>query len=322
MTLRKKSLTRSLFIESANKRGWSYRVLPIGVGRFDVPELANPILFKSILTEVTISPLQSIMSSKDRLGEYLNALSYPHPKSVYVTLDTLGDAEPLFASSPRLVAKPTDSSQGKGVMYGIDSMQSLSRLVQEISGGSASRMIVVQEDVSELSEYRISVLFGVVRGIMKRGETTLTGDGKSTMSELLAQRFESGKEKYITRTAESRKLLEETLGNVLTPAQKKKILQVNEVEMISNPLAYVKDPSSRVRIADVHPSIIEMAVKLCGDLQAPVAGIDLYLEDLRIPIDQQKHYIMEVNPSPGLGTFEDPAAAVEEVLDKIIERRT
>ena len=101
MTLRKKSLTRSLFIEEAERRGWTYKVLPLGIARFDVPGSENPILIKSILTEVTVSPLSRIMSSKSELGEYLNALGYSHPKSAYVTLDTVELAEPLFSLSPQ-----------------------------------------------------------------------------------------------------------------------------------------------------------------------------------------------------------------------------
>ncbi len=315
------SMTYTLFKEEAESRGWTCDTLPGGCYRISIPGQSKPIVTRGAITEVTSSPSMRLMSSKALLGRFLEQLSFSHPKTVYFGQDNLSIAEDFMKEHRRIVVKPDNASQGRGATMGVDTIVDLKKAALLASFGKSGTTIIAQEDVSDLGEYRIGVLFGEVKGALKGGVTTLTGDGVKTIGEILAEKFETIKHRYLSNSDTRRKLITDSFQSLIAMNDSDRVMAVGEHLSIKNPMAFIKDDNIRISVKDIHPSIKNEIIRLCDELNAPISGIDIFLEDHTKPMETQRHYFMEANPAPGIGSYENPKEAVTLILDKVIQKR-
>src|SRR5690606_10616076 len=93
------------------------------------------------------------------------------------------DALPMLNTHTALVIKPVDGHAGRGVTVGVTTPDEF-RAAWEVAAKATSTGIVVEEQfVGE--DVRISVVDGVARAANKRVPPQITGDGVSTVRDLI-----------------------------------------------------------------------------------------------------------------------------------------
>lgn len=210
-----------------------------------------------------------------------------------------------FADSlgAEIVVKPTRLSRGRGVTTGITNRQEFElawdRAFAAYSGTSDSRRVVVQEQVNG-EDYRILVVGQAVVAVTHRKRPNVTGDGRSTIRELIDQ-------KNLKRSQHP------TLNTYPIPTDPNKLdelirggLTLDDVveagrEVTLRRASNLSGGGDSVDLTDVmHAQYKDMAVRA---LQAVpglgYAGIDLIAPDVETPPTHGQYAFTEVEFSPG-----------------------
>lgn len=92
----------------------------------------------------------------------------------------------------------------------------------------------------------------------------------------------------------------------------------------ANPAAHPSTIAPGDRFIDqtdeIHPSIIAHAAAACEAVQAPIAGLDIVVQDIREPLESQGGAVIEVNVGPGLWVHLPPANEHPRLVGEAIVR--
>ena len=218
------------------------------------------------------------------------------------------------------VVKPTNTGGGKGITAGVRDRGQLERAVARAAHFSARLMI---ESQAAGDPYRLLVLDGELLDTVRRRAPRLTGDGRSTIRELIAienRRRQAGSsagwdviraDLDAVLTLEAQDL---TLESV-PPAGA--VVQVKTVNNVTRPedCETVHEPIARELEAEM-----VLAAQVVG---LRLAGVDVVTSHLDRSLGESGGVILEVNsdPSPHLHyRVADPARATR-VAIPILERR-
>lgn len=208
-------------------------------------------------------------------------------------------AAEILQNGKTLVCKPAHGSKGGfGVITGISSSTALQRTLKRTL--SICDTVLIEEFVMGNS-YRLLFLDGVLLDAVHRNPPVVIGDGKKSISQLIAAENEYrlhadpcvalslltvDKEMQLTLSAAH-------LTRASVPSRGA-VVQVKSVINENN-----ADGNLRVR-EDVHASILELCRKAVSTLKIRFAGVDLIAEDISRPAYEQRLVINEVNCLPGL----------------------
>lgn len=197
-----------------------------------------------------------------------------------------------------LVVKPVSGQKGQHVYLNIKNQLQLATALTQISGPTLMQPFIPGQDL------RFFVLNNQVIGITHRRPPTLTGDGRSTIKQLIDQ--ENLRRLKLTKLKGHRLLNRlhhwprlRWYLNLQGLALKAVLPKNKTIELY--PLANFSTGGSAHTLtrSQVHPSLIRLAQKAVKLTGLTVAGVDVIISD-------KGAYVLEINSDPSLRLHEWP----------------
>lgn len=255
-------------------------------------------LIEATTTGETSDIAVRIAQDKDFAKKILEDASLPVPRGIVVRSEQ--EALQAFRELGTTVAmKPHDGHHGNGVCLNISSEKDVSeawRVAREYSAD------IIVEEFFRGQDYRVLVVGGKMVAASHRIPAHVTGDGQSTLEELIdaenkhPQRGE-GHEKAMT-------LIEVDDGTIA--CLEKQNLKLSSVPVAGKTI-FLKETANlstggiAVDVTDlIHPDNRGMCERAARIIGLDVCGIDLILEDISVSWMDQTGGIIEVNAGPGI----------------------
>ena len=266
-------------------------LLQLGYGRYSR-------LIDASLSDATSCISADIASNKHLTKQILMDHKIPVP---YGDIAYSEDSALIFAESIGypVVVKPLDGNQGKGVTLNICNVEQLRAACSEaFKHGKA----VVVERYIKGRDYRILVVGGKVSAVSERRPPSVEGDGLHTIKELI----DLENTNPLRGDDHEKPLTKIRLDNVA-----KQLLQRNGLDEESIPFLGMRialrengnistGGTARDCTDEIHPYNSSVAIKAAKVIGLDVAGIDMTVEDISLPINLVNGAIIEVNAAPGL----------------------
>jgi cyanophycin synthetase len=283
-------------VDEAVKRGIPF----IRLNKYSLVQLGygvNQRRIQATVASTTGSIAVEIACDKDETKNVLGVMNVPVPKG-----DTCRTEDDLERTVRRigypLVIKPVDGNHGKGATIGINTWEEAQRgfaLAKE-----RSRYVIVEQFVTG-HDFRLLVINYQFVAAALRTPAAVTGDGKSTLTELINEvnkdpRRGYGHEKVLT----SIKVDDNTQGIL-----DKKGLTLDHVlpegeELYLKTTANLSTGGTSTDVTDmVHPDNIFMAERIARIVGLDICGIDIMSPDISVPFNDNRGCVLEVNAAPG-----------------------
>jgi cyanophycin synthetase len=257
----------------------------------------NQQRLQATMTSKTSSIAVDIASNKDDTKRLLSASSIPTPKGAVVRTEFELEEEIEFIGYP-VVVKPLDANHGKGVTTNItnwdEALKALD-IAQEYS-----KTVIVEQYITGF-DHRLLVVNFQFTAAAKRTPACVTGDGASTVEELVASvnldpRRGIGHEKVLTQINIDQQSIEYLTEQGMTPQS---IPAAGEIVYLKR-TANLSTGGTSTDVTDiVHPSISFMAERIARIIGLDICGIDLMTSDISKPLDETGGAVLEVNAAPG-----------------------
>ncbi len=263
-------------------------------------------------TDLTSAIAESISRDKDLTKSLLQSCGVPAPEGRMV--DSPADAWSAAQDIGLPVAvKPYDGNHGRGVFVNLMTQQEIETAYgvayEEGSG------VMVERSISG-AEHRLLVVGGKLAAATRSDMVTVTGDGKSTIRQLIDEQINSDPRRGPTEehplniiridTAARLELARQGYdGDSVPPAGK-----VLVVQRTGNHAFDVTD--------EVHPEVARAAGLAAKIVGLDIAGIDVVCEDIARPLQEQGGAIVEVNAGPSLLMHLKPAVGKPRPVGKAI----
>ncbi|MBP8812470.1 MAG: cyanophycin synthetase [Laribacter sp.] len=253
-------------------------------------------------TDQTSAIAEGISRDKDLTKQLLSACGVPVPEGRYVK-----NAEEAWEAAEDIglpvVVKPYDGNHGRGVFTNLHTrdevMQAYGVAIEEGSG------VIVERFVTGL-EHRLLVVGGKLVAAARGEEAWVTGDGKSTIYELIASQINTDPRRGST---EDHPLNFARLDTAARLELARKGYTGDSVPPAGEPVLIQRNGNVAFDCTDeVHPDVaaaVSLAARVVG---LDIAGIDLVCEDISRPLEEQRGAIVEVNAGPGLLMHLRPAS--------------
>jgi cyanophycin synthetase len=279
------------------------------------------------VTSETSDIAVDIASNKRLTNQLLQGVGIPVPRSR--TVETIEEAAQAGrAIGYPVVLKPLDGNHGRGVQINLASEEEVLESFQGALLESRSGQVIVESYISG-RDYRILVVNGKMVACAERVPAHVIGDGKHTVEQLIEitnsdPRRGIGHEKILTRIAindGTRRLLERNGLSLRSIPDEGQFVQLQLTGNMST------GGTSIDRTDEIHPDNIEIAEQAAQVIGLDVAGIDMLVSDISMPLKDQDGAICEVNAGPGFRmhthpTEGHPQDVARPVLDLLFPRGT
>ncbi len=265
----------------------------------------NQVRIQATVTSQTSSIGVDIAKDKEDTKFLLEQAEIPVPKGEIIKTEA-GLLDAVEYLKYPLVIKPIDGNHGRGVTTNVTNWE------QALEGFQNAKRIssaVIVEQYIRGEDYRLLVINHKLVAAAKRLPAQITGDGKSTIQQLIDQtnadpRRGYGHEKvltYITIDDITRKLIELNNYHLDTVLQKQEILVLKDTANLST-------GGTSVDVTDmVHPHTVFMAERISRIVGLDICGIDFLTRDISRPISDVGGAVIEVNAGPGFRMHLAPA---------------
>src|SRR4051812_3150583 len=277
---------------------------------------------RATMTSATSAIAVDIASDKDLTTRLLSAAGLPVPKQ-----DSVRTADQAVRAAARIgypvVVKPLDGNHGRGVCLDLQDEADV-RAAFPIAEAQSRRGVIVVESLILGKDYRCLVIDGRIAAIAERVPASVTGDGTSTVEQLVDTanadpRRGVGHEKVLTRI----KVDDGAIG--LVREQGYEMTDVPpEGQMVK--LALTGNMStggiSIDRTFEAHPENVEIAEEAARMVGLDIAGIDFICPDITEAVRETGGAICEVNAAPGFRmptppTIGEPQFIAKPVVDML-----
>jgi len=248
---------------------------------------------------------ESIAQDKDLTKALLAAAGVPVPLGRPVQ-DVEDAWQAMQELGGRVVVKPLDGNQGKGVTVNIASREQIELAYQaarEISGK------VLVERFIPGNDFRLLVVGNRLVAAARRDPPSVTGDGIHTVAQLVEQvnrdpRRSSGHATSLSYIklddiALARLALQGLKPDSVPPQGTRVILRNNANLSTGGTATDVTD--------DVHPEVAARAVEAALTVGLDICGVDVVCRTVFAPLEQQGGGIVELNAAPGLRMHLSPS---------------
>lgn len=266
-------------------------------------------------TDRTSAIGESIASDKDLTKTLLASCGVPVPEGAVVRSADAAWEEAEDIGLP-VVIKPVDGNHGRGVTLNLMNQADVKAAYAIAAEAGDSSAVLVERYVPG-NEHRLLVVGQKVVAAAKGESLFVTGDGKSTVTELCDSQINTDPRRGTSE--------EHPLGLVTPDDEEIKLdLQRQGLTPASVPPAGQKvliQPNGNVAddvTDEVHPDVAYVAALAARVVGLDIAGIDLVCEDISRPLAEQRGAIIEVNSSPGLLAHIKPATGKPREVGKAI----
>ena len=289
--------TTAAIVEAALARG----IPMIRIGDCSLIQLGWGAKQKRIQASTTSSTScisVDIACDKCLTKQFLEEIGIPTPKARLVeSLEgALKAAEEIEGP---VVVKPASGNHGNGITVGVRSKEELQQayaLAAELDG-----TVLIEEQVFG-DDYRLLVVGEEVVAAALRKPAAVTGDGTSTIAQLVAAtnqdpRRGDGHATPLTKLALDPVSLAVLAEAGYTPGS---VPAKGEVVVLRRTANLSTGGTSLDVTDEVHPEIKAMALRAVRTIGLDIAGVDLVCKDITAPLAEAGAYIIEINASPGL----------------------
>ncbi len=203
--------------------------------------------------------------------------------------------------------KPLDGNHGRGVMLNLVDEAAV-RAAYPLARGESRYGGVVVESFLVGNDYRCLVVGGVLHAVAQRVPAHVEGDGKATVTELVAltnadPRRGIGHEKVLTRIAVDEEAeayaAEQGFALDAVPPKGTRVFLKRTGNMSTGGI-------SIDRTEEIHPENQEIAEQAAKVIGLDIAGIDFICPDISVPVRETGGGIVEVNAAPGFRMHTNP----------------
>ena len=275
---------------------------------------------QATITGATNSIAVGIASDKQLTKTLLDQAGCPVPAGATVT--SLAEAQRVARrlDGPATI-KPLDANQGKGVTTICSTPEEVERAFEHAR--KYSRHVIVEEYLQG-RDYRVLVTGNKIAAASWRRPPCVTGDGKSTVRELVAaENLNPARGEGHTNILT--KIPMDALAEAILAKQGyafDSVLPAGvSVDLRGN--ANLSTGGTAEDVTDLLPEETrDICIRAARTIGLDVAGIDVICQDIAQPLREQKGGIIEVNAAPGIrmhqypsrGTPRDAGAAIVEAL--------
>jgi len=273
---------------------------------------------------IDINPLGASEISRDKAYAdfFLRRLGYPtvggktfFSKDFCKVLTSKRNASAALAYAKKIgfpvIAKPNNQSHGRGVFLAENAKQ-LRRALNAIF--KIDRIALAQPFVSG-DDYRVVVLDNEVISAYQRVPLSVTGDGHSTILQLLRKKQRAfDKIRRDTRVPLAdlrmlRKLRRQKLSLRSVPEKGTTIVLLDNANLSSG-----GESVDVTRI--IHSSLKKLAINITKDMGLRLCGVDLLVTG-NISKKPKKVSIIEINSAPGLDHYAQSGKAQEKIVENL-----
>jgi cyanophycin synthetase len=258
---------------------------------------ANQMRFQATMTCKTSSMAVDIACDKDKTKRVLSNACIPVPNGEICSSSDELDAAIESLGFP-LVVKPLDANQGKGATINISSRE---EALSAFSYAKTYSDDVIVERYIAGYDFRLLVIDNKFVAAAKRVPAHVTGDGKSTINELIEitntdPRRGDGHDNVLTRIipdADTYGMLGKMSYTLET------IPRLNEIVYLKS-TANLSTGGTSVDVTDaIHPDNIVLAESVARLIGLDICGIDVMATTIATPLRQNGGAVIEVNAAPG-----------------------
>jgi GNAT-family acetyltransferase (TIGR03103 family) len=298
-----------IIVNEARRRGIHVEVLDAAGGFFRLSYGGRSIRCRESLSELTSGIAVSICDDKAVTRRLVEKAGIKVPRQIEAGEETV--LTTFLSEAGSVVVKPARGEQGRGVAVGIEDLESLERAV------AAARQhcdrVLVEEYVAG-EDLRLVVIDYKVAAAALRRPPRVIGDGRETIRfliEHLSRRraAATGGESTIPLDAETERTLAAGGFRLDDIAPKGQEIAVRRTANLHTG-GTIHDVT-----AEVHPQLIDAAVRAARAIEIPVVGIDLMVAS---PLKPDYAFI-EANERPGLANHE-PQPTAERFVDLVFPR--
>ena len=252
-------------------------------------------------TDRTSAIAESISRDKDLTKNLLASAGVPIPEGYLVELASEAWEVAQDIGLP-VVVKPQDGNHGRGVFTNLMSQQEV-EAAYEVAVDEGSGVMVERYILGD--EHRLLVVGNEVVAAAKGEAAWVIGDGRQTITELIASQINSDPRRGYTEdfplnpvrvdSAVRLELTRQQLTADSVPAEGQRVL----IQRNGNVAFDVTDK--------VHPRVAKQVALAARVVGLEIAGVDLVAQDISQPLEDQGAAIVEVNAGPGLLMHLKPA---------------
>ena len=261
--------------------------------------------FQAAEVDATSAIAEAIAQDKELSKVILEAAGVPVPKGFSVRSDDEA-LEAMEALGGRVVVKPQDGNQGKGVTVNIATRE---QLIQACAAAREHGSQLLVERFIPGHDFRLLVVGEKLIAAARRDPPFVTGDGTHTVTELVAEvnkdpRRGSGHATSLTRIrlddiALARLAQQDLTADSVPPQGQRVVLRNNANLSTGGTATDVTD--------EVHPEVAARAVDAARAVGLDICGVDVVCRTVFAPLEQQSGGIVEVNAAPGLRMHLSPS---------------
>lgn len=257
----------------------------------------------------------AICRDKTRSYDLVDKLGLSIPR----TLQTFGlePAKEFLDTYKRVIVKPVDSRGSKGLTLNITNHEQLEEAISHASINQHPPLIQ-EQFIGE--EIRFTVIDGKVQSAILRRSPRLTGDGSSTVAQLIEA------ENKVRETLVFPLLTYPQLTDAVIPKEyftDTRIPANGEVVELSNSTMIRGGASFYGILNEVHESYIRLVEELASKVSPAFLVVDLMVKQWKSPVQPTDYVFLEFNTDPGLvvytslrgGDTPDVIAKVADLLD-------
>jgi len=280
----------------------------------------NQRRIQATMTDATSAIGMEIADDKMRTKEILKRAGVPIPEGENV--EELKEALDVAAYLKYpLVVKPLVGNHGRGITVNVTNDEDL-----KVAFEQAKRFhdTIVVERYLPGFDHRVLVIDGKFVAAARRNPASVTGDGASTIQQLIDQMNSDpnrgyGHENVLTRiivdfmTERLLSQMDMTLDTVLPEGD----------ELVLKSTANLSQGGTSTDVTEeIHPFVRHMVERIASTIDIDIMGIDIIASHLREPLENTGGGVVEVNAAPGFrmhlapfhGISRDVAAPVVDML--------
>ena len=294
-------------IEEAESRGipWmrlnKYSLCQLGYG-------ANQKRIQATVTSQTSSIGVEIACDKEDTKFLLEQAEVPIPRGDIVKTE-VGVKNAVARVGFPLVVKPISGNHGRGITTNVNNLEDA--LVAFEAAKKVSKSVIIEKYITG-EDYRLLVIDYKLVAAAKRTAAHVTGDGSSTIQQLIDKENEDprrgyGHEKVLTRidiNDLTLSILEGHGMNLETVPKKGEIIKLKDTANLST-------GGTAEDVTDiVHPYNVFMCERIARIIGLDICGIDIMTTDISTPLPQTGGAVLEVNAAPGFRMHLAPAVGL------------
>lgn len=294
-----------LIVDEARRRGVHVEITDAEGGFFRLSYGGRSVHCRESLSEMTSAVAMSICDDKSVTRRVVENAGIVVPEQILAGGDDAAISA-FIEKHGRIVVKPARGEQGKGVAVGLDNLDDAKAAI------AAAREIcdrVLLEACFDGDDLRLVVIdFRLVAAAMRR-PPCIVGDGQKDIRSLIEKQSRrraaaTGGESTIPIDAETERCLaEKNLALDDVPKEGEEIVVRKTANLHTG--GSIHDVT-----AQVHPKLVDAAIKAARAIDIPVVGIDFMVHSPGEP----DYVFIEANERPGLANHE-PQPTAERFVD-------